>query len=420
MPVSLPGLFVYEVWSLAACACVFCLHTFTMMRIRPIRRRSPNRPRLSSAKRWTLGARTGYSSEDGKGERAWEGKTRDGVGGGGWAFRPSALAEEKPLDRWIEKSGQRKAAKEVAASPDRLRAAVQELHGARLARSSVGPRRSILRTLKALAEGAGFRLFPASSAKIAKIGAALKAARYRAARNYLNTYKLENVRRGHVLSHRAVQLFRDTVRACQRDVAPVARSRAVRPEDLGPLRPKWLRDALVVSCWWLLRESEIRSVKTEDVSFSGDKREVSLLLPRSKTDQEGRGVERNLKCACTSEDRAVAWLCPTHACTRLVARARECGSPWLMGDASGARWRAGGWARALSEHLSPLTPYESGRSWGGHSCRRGGAQFLARRGCPVGTIKWLGRWGSDAVLKYIEELEQPDAEVAAKALRASG
>ena len=95
-------------------------------------------------------------------------------------------------------------------------------------------------------------------------------------------------------------------------------------------------------------------------------------------------------------------------------------SPWLMGDAPGARWRAGGWARALSEHLSPLTPYESGRSWGGHSCRRGGAQFLARRGCPVGTIKWMGRWGSDAVLKYIEELEQPDAEVAAKALRASG
>ena len=39
----------------------------------------------------------------------------------------------------------------------------------------------------------------------------------------------------------------------------------------------------------------------------------------------------------------------------------------------------------------------------GHFMRRSGAKDLARRGFPLARIQWLGRWGSAAVLTYVEE-----------------
>ena len=40
----------------------------------------------------------------------------------------------------------------------------------------------------------------------------------------------------------------------------------------------------------------------------------------------------------------------------------------------------------------------------GHSPRWSGAKMLARLGFPRSVIAFLGRWGSDAILKYIEEV----------------
>ena len=39
----------------------------------------------------------------------------------------------------------------------------------------------------------------------------------------------------------------------------------------------------------------------------------------------------------------------------------------------------------------------------GHFLRRSGAKALARLGVPLAKIQWLGRWGSSAVLAYVEE-----------------
>ena len=48
----------------------------------------------------------------------------------------------------------------------------------------------------------------------------------------------------------------------------------------------------------------------------------------------------------------------------------------------------------------------------GHFMRRSGAKALARAGVPLAKIQWLGRWGSAAVLAYVEEAaeEAPGAD----------
>ena len=46
-----------------------------------------------------------------------------------------------------------------------------------------------------------------------------------------------------------------------------------------------------------------------------------------------------------------------------------------------------------------MTPYPLS----GHSARRSEAKELARKGWPLELISKLGRWGSSAILAYIEE-----------------
>ena len=48
----------------------------------------------------------------------------------------------------------------------------------------------------------------------------------------------------------------------------------------------------------------------------------------------------------------------------------------------------------------------------GHFMRRSGAKHFARSGVPLAKIQWLGRWGSAAVLAYVEEAaeEAPGAD----------
>ena len=113
-------------------------------------------------------------------------------------------------------------------------------------------------------------------------------------------------------------------------------------------------------------------------------------------DQSAHGVKRTLKC------------CGNSSCLRLC--------PWSLA------------IRVLSDHASPsettpLFPDKDGtriqkvkmvKSWmdnineelTGHSARRSGAMWYARKGLPVHEIGLLGRWKSSAVFRYIEEALQ--------------
>ena len=59
--------------------------------------------------------------------------------------------------------------------------------------------------------------------------------------------------------------------------------------------------------------------------------------------------------------------------------------------------------RAAAEFLKLELKTPSGaEAWGGHALRRGGAQFLARKGVPVPLIQAMARHSSGAVYGYIE------------------
>ena len=80
----------------------------------------------------------------------------------------------------------------------------------------------------------------------------------------------------------------------------------------------------------------------------------------------------------------------------------------------GRAWKIGEIALLLREGR----PQEAGAGrWGGHSCRRGGAQFYHRMGIHLSVIKYMGRWGSNAVLRYIEEVEVVPEELAPRVVR---
>ena len=90
---------------------------------------------------------------------------------------------------------------------------------------------------------------------------------------------------------------------------------------------------------------------------------------------------------------------------------------WLCRDSSGRQIKYARYLRVL-ERLLERAGYrwrgENGRAiFGTHSCRRGGAQSLARAGFSLRFIALWGRWGSSAIELYVEqaELEAVSAEV---------
>eukprot|EP00435_Cladocopium_sp_Y103_P039845 s3229_g10.t1 len=195
-------------------------------------------------------------------------------------------------------------------------------------------------------------------------------------------------------------------RALKRDVGPECRAKEVNPEGIPtsswearclergkPVRATWSYGWAVV---WMLRCVELVHMKVSDLKLDFHTKMVTVCIRKSKTDQAALGVKRTLKC------------CGAEVCTRLC--------PWglavrILADLPNAR------------DTTPLFPDHKGmsvqkvkmiKSWieqvddgvTGHSGRRSGAMWYARRGMPIHEIGMLGRWKSSAVFRYIEEALQ--------------
>ena len=307
----------------------------------------------------------------------------------------------------------------MAASPARRESARAALRDAVHARSAQAPRASRDATLRAVAQAAGVPLFPPAPSSVATVAAALKAAGYKSAPLYLSQWKVEARRRGYALCPATRQAFADAARATSRDTHPTQRSRALRPEDAARVRDPVVRDSLLVCCWWMLREAEARALSRKDIALDLRRRTASLRLATSKAGPEGRGATRTLQCTCKAhEDAKWRTLCPFHACARLLSASRERRCEGAMPGPSGARWKKGHLARLVRQWVrATALGGEATSRWGGHSCRRGGAQFFHRMGVPLSATKHMGRWGSDAIYRYLEELEVDTEGVAPSAIR---
>ena len=389
-----------------------------MMRLRPIRRRinreGPTGWSLTLGPRMSPGPRSARRRSRRQNESATLPRRPRQTSSSQRPTRaPRSLGVAAPLP---QRASWRVAAS-ILQNPTEQRRALQSLEDARFAASSQGPRKARRRTLERLAAAASFELFPPTIEKIRHLAAALRASGYKSARNYLSEYRTDGERLGFKLGVRAERELSDILRAVSRGTGPTRQSRAARPEEAIHIPSAWFRSQVLVACWWLLRELEARSVKVTDVTLGTKCRSATLRLPCSKTDTRGVGVERTLLCSCkVSPSEYARTLCPAHACKALLRRARNLRSEFLFSDEAGNPWGARCFGRAVGSHLGPVARREVGWSWGGHSCRRGGAQFLARTGASLATIQWMGRWGSDAVLRYLQEGAQQDESIAMAAI----
>ena len=142
----------------------------------------------------------------------------------------------------------------------------------------------------------------------------------------------------------------------------------------------------------------LSSLARHHVKFNLDN-SVTLTLPSSKTDQNRIGVE--IQLAPTSSQ-----LCPVTALNELYSS-----FPRPRNDPLFSRTHARPFTRQFVIQTIHRLLLQAGiptRGFSGHSLRKGAAVTAAANGMSRDEIKLLGRWKSDAVDVYINELAKPD------------
>ena len=150
------------------------------------------------------------------------------------------------------------------------------------------------------------------------------------------------------------------------------------------MRPAW---AYTWACVWMLRSIEAAEVRREHIKTCPTSRQVSLLIPKSKMDQEGKGVKRTLTC-CGARS------CPYQLAMLALADfpgAPDSQFPSCEGKKVDQMAMIRSWSKRIKNSMT------------GHSARRSGAMMHTRAGLPVQDIAFLGRWKSSVVFRYVED-----------------
>ena len=171
--------------------------------------------------------------------------------------------------------------------------------------------------------------------------------------------------------------------------------------------PEMAKASFVVACWWLLREAEALALDLNAVRILNNGSMAEIRLGMTKTDYRGRGARRLYQCVCA------CWSLPKLACpacclASVVAKRRAdgaAGADPLFADAAGGWSTASGMVRGWKAATAGVAMRndlgeEVARQVSGHTARRSGAQWLARRAVPLWAVQYAGRWGSDTVRRY--------------------
>ena len=142
-----------------------------------------------------------------------------------------------------------------------------------------------------------------------------------------------------------------------------------------------IRTCTVITLAWklLLRKSELLAVEADDINFVTDKKVVLVTIPKSKTDQDRKGVI--LPVACT---------CPSKVCAC-------CAPLFLKSNTKSRFWNKKVFKVSCATYLDKIrcNLKKIGKDpgeFGTHSCRRGGAQFYKSKGFSDEQVKKLGGW----------------------------
>ena len=143
---------------------------------------------------------------------------------------------------------------------------------------------------------------------------------------------------------------------------------------------------------------------------------VTILIPTSKTDAASIGERRSHSCTCgqlhSSRALTKTEMCPTCAAVRQMHLVRRlfggAGSIPLCPNLTGAKCSKASMVATIIHATAALQiPNElhtSAPSWGGHSLRRGGVQFLCNAEVGLDRIRTLARQTStsNSIFKYTD------------------
>jgi hypothetical protein len=325
----------------------------------------------------------------------------------------------------------------IAGSEPRLLSAQIDLQHQMYSQTSRKPREARLALWNKLLLHAGvpepFQLTPESI----QLGASvLRSSGYRSTMAYVDIAVQEFVRRGGTKSQLLELTIRDTRRACTRGLGSPKQSGAFPMERIPELcntqvswaanGPMWPSRTLLCGCWWLTREIELSNAVVGDITRP-DPDSIRWNLPASKSDPQALGMARTHKCACgllsggtPSVDHSMCPACNLWSQTKasrefsdhIAAHPVYFSNDLTSGDSfplfptkSGTFPTKSDMVRTIESAARQLhidTVSEGKPVWGGHSLRRGGAQYLARCGVDVWRIQALARHSGSAILLYLD------------------
>lgn len=181
----------------------------------------------------------------------------------------------------------------------------------------------------------------------------------------------------------------------QRQAAPITEREADRMVEAAGGLPDGVRDTALVLVMrdLLARRSEVVAIDVEDVTFADTT--GTVLIRRSKTDQDGKGEIRLIGPAATAALKA--WIDLARITEGAVFRSLS-RSGYLEGRLSD---------RSISLILKRMAKRAGidPKGISGHSCRVGMAHDLVAYGCDLAEVMTAGRWKTASMpARYTERL----------------
>jgi hypothetical protein len=315
----------------------------------------------------------------------------------------------------------------TARNPAEVECAVDALRREKFARSTVGPKESRCRLFFAIARRAcGVPVYPLTSETLETVAGVLKHADYRSAHMYLNEAKLKHIEDGFEWTLQLERQRKLCETSCLRGLGPPKKAGEIRLREIANLPeqeaslagsgPMFTKRTWLIASFWMLREIELAGLRVHESHIAVGEDWAELCLPMSKTDTGGLGKRRVLKCLCSIKDMADghaagSTICPvcalkrqlTFACGRAGVSRNEDRAleiplfPTATGETASKEATIQAWKAMVSKR-------PEGEEIGGHSARRSGAKTMSRCGWELWKTQFHGRWGSDAVKGYTEEV----------------
>ena len=255
---------------------------------------------------------------------------------------------------------------------------------------------------EARAKRRGIAPYPLDHFKLKLAAGLLKSGQYRSAGQYLYSIKKAHIEQGFDWQPNMDALLGDLRRSCARGLGGTRQAAPLPIERLSATErfcsSEWPRgwEAILVGCWWLLREVELASLRKKDFKFveghgCGG---AELTVRASKADTKAEGCMRAHACTCP------AAICPVKAARALTEGLSE--EDRVLQDREGRGLSKRDTVRLLKAFAASQKAVTSRIT--GHSLRATGAQQLAEAGLSSEQIRLFGRWGSSAnMIKYARD-----------------